>query len=122
LKHGLGQYCGEQLKDLITGTLLALKEHGVEDPSDHTDFTDTATIVEYAQQWKKELEERAQLIKKKFPQGVEQKILLYTEQEKELQAACDLIHCAPVIAANSRLKNPRISNLLIEDGDDSAVG
>jgi len=107
-------YCGQQLKELIKGTLLALKEHGVEDPSDHPDFADTATIVEYAQQWKKELCERAQLVKKKFPEGVEQKVLFYSGHQKDLQAACDLIHCAPVIAADWNLENPRTLQLLQE--------
>jgi len=106
--------CGQQLKDLIKGALLALKKHGVEDPSDHPDFADTATIVEYAQQWKEELSERAQLAKKKFPEGVEQKVLFYTGHQKDLQAACDLIHCSPVIAADLTLASPQTHELLQE--------
>jgi len=55
----------------------------VEDPSYHPDLAAIATIVEYAKQWKKELCERAHLVKKKFPEGVEKKILFYIGHQKD---------------------------------------
>jgi len=111
-------YCGRQLKDLITGILLALKEHGVEDPSDHPDFADTATIVEYAQQWKKELCERIWLVTeqcpKPLPEVLKQHILSFSRAlvQEEYQSACDLIRCAPVIAADLNLESPCTPGLL----------
>ena len=110
-------YCGQQLKDLIKGTLLALKEHGVEDPSDHPDFADTATIVKYAQQWKKKLCERIWLLTeqvKPLPEVVKQHILGLAGVQAEYLSACDLIHCAPVIAADLNLESPKTIELLQE--------
>ena len=111
--------CGQQLKALITGTLIALKEHGVEDPSDHTDFADTATIVKYAQQWKKELCERIWLLTeqgpKPLPNEVKTDILGLAGVQGEYLSACDLIQCAPVIAADMNLESPRTLELLQEE-------
>ena len=117
-RRGWVQYIGETLKTRIKDVIIVLGDLGMLS-GDRTRFDDTEAVLVYANHWKQRLWEKTWLVLDQLPAHCDQRFIPTEVRSRvldfagspEFQQACELVHVAPVIGEDARLRSPQISRL-----------